>query len=119
MSAAICLNLDLSKMLSSGNGLKHHHDVLYQANYQIVMDPLPMQSQWLMILKWKTLENIVGKGENAGNQHFGFFPQCFLNYLPAFQDPFSMFESLELLFLQIHSVWTCLNCVIWLGVRKK
>ena len=26
----------------------------------------------------KTLENIVGKGENAGNQHFLLFPQCFL-----------------------------------------
>ena len=113
MSGAICLNLDQSKMLSSGNGLKHHHDVLYQANYQIVMDPLPIQIQWLMILKWKTLENIVGKGENAGNQHLLFFPQSCLPYLLAFQGPFSMFESLELFFLQIHSVWTCLYCVIW------
>ena len=26
----------------------------------------------------KTLENIVGKGENAGNQHFLLIPQCFL-----------------------------------------
>ena len=26
----------------------------------------------------KPFENIVGKGENAGNQHFLFFPQCFL-----------------------------------------
>ena len=24
-----------------------------------------------------TVENIVGKGENAGNQHFLLFPQCF------------------------------------------
>ena len=23
------------------------------------------------------VENIVGKGENAGNQHFLLFPQCF------------------------------------------
>ena len=23
------------------------------------------------------VENAVGKGENAGNQHFLFFPQCF------------------------------------------
>ena len=23
------------------------------------------------------IENIVGKGENAGNQHFLLFPQCF------------------------------------------
>ena len=24
-----------------------------------------------------TVENIMGKGENAGNQHFLLFPQCF------------------------------------------
>ena len=28
-------------------------------------------------------ENIVGKGENAGNQHFLLFPQCFLS-IPSF-----------------------------------
>ena len=28
----------------------------------------------------KPFQNIVGKGENAGNQHFSFFPQCFLSY---------------------------------------
>ena len=27
------------------------------------------------------VENIVGKGENAGNQHFLLFPQCFLKLL--------------------------------------
>ena len=26
----------------------------------------------------RTIENIVGKGENAGNQHFPLFPHCFL-----------------------------------------
>ena len=25
-------------------------------------------------------ENIVGKGENAGNQHFPLFPQCFIPF---------------------------------------
>ena len=28
-----------------------------------------------------SFENIVGKGENAGNQHFLHFPQYFLPYL--------------------------------------
>ena len=28
----------------------------------------------------KTFENIVGKEEKAGNQHFLLFPQCFLSY---------------------------------------
>ena len=31
-------------------------------------------------LKKKAFENIVGKGENAGNQHFLLFPQLFLPY---------------------------------------
>ena len=30
------------------------------------------------------VENIVGKGENAGYQHFLFFPQCFQKtYIPG------------------------------------
>ena len=29
----------------------------------------------------KATENIVGKGENAGNQHFLHFSQCFLSYV--------------------------------------
>ena len=28
----------------------------------------------------KPFENIVGKEENAGDQHFLLFPQCFLSY---------------------------------------
>ena len=35
-----------------------------------------------MILKKKALENTVGKGENAGNQHFLLFPHCFPLYYP-------------------------------------
>ena len=27
------------------------------------------------------VENIMGKGENAGHQHFVLFPQCFQNFL--------------------------------------
>ena len=32
----------------------------------------------LMTLRKKPFENNVGKGKNAGNQHFLLFPQCFL-----------------------------------------
>ena len=32
----------------------------------------------MMIFVFDRVENIVGKGENAGYQHFFFFPQCFL-----------------------------------------
>ena len=31
-----------------------------------------------MALRNNSFENIVGSGENAGNQHFLLFPQCFL-----------------------------------------
>ena len=38
----------------------------------------PTQSRLLPSLKKNPFENIVGKGENTGNQHFLLFPQCFL-----------------------------------------
>ena len=43
------------------------------------MDPLlfTTQSSLLTTLGKKPFEIIVGKGENAGNQHFLLFPQCF------------------------------------------
>ena len=31
----------------------------------------------MMIFVFDRVENIMGKGENAGNQHFLLFPQCF------------------------------------------
>ena len=41
--------------------------------------PLQVQSRLLTTLKEKLFENIVGKEENAGNQHFLLFPQSFLS----------------------------------------
>ena len=32
----------------------------------------------MLISLFDSVENIVGKGENAGYQHFLLFPQCFL-----------------------------------------
>ena len=51
-----------------------------------------------MPLRKKPLENIVRKGENAGNQHFLLFPQRFL----PFPNLFSISDHLQML-----SVWTC------------
>ena len=31
----------------------------------------------MIISVFDRVENIVGRGENAGNQHFLLFPQCF------------------------------------------
>ena len=39
------------------------------------------------------LENIVGKGENAGNQHFLIFPQCFSPILMTISVLFSLVTS--------------------------
>ena len=38
------------------------------------------QSHLPTTLKMKALENTAGKRENAGYQHFLFFPRCFLFY---------------------------------------
>ena len=63
MSSAICFNSYQSKILSSGNGLTLYHTILT-----------------FTTLKQKAFENIVvGKAENSGNQHFLFFPQCFIS----------------------------------------
>ena len=43
------------------------------------INPLPHNPD-LTTLGKKPLENIVGKGEKAGNQHFLLFPQCFLPF---------------------------------------
>ena len=53
-------------------------------------------------LRKKPLENIEGKGENAGDQHFLLFPQCFL----LFTKQISNFQSLLFCCLQMLSIWT-------------
>ena len=52
-------------------------------------------------------ENIVGKRENGGNQHFLLFPQCFQN-IPK---RISVFPSQLLCGLELLSFWNSLkNC---------
>ena len=55
-----------------------------------------------MTLVIKPFENIVGKGENAGHQHFLLFPQCFL----PFPKEISIFQSNLLCRLLVLSSWT-------------
>ena len=50
----------------------------------------------------EALKNIVGKGENAGNQHFLLFPQSFL----PFPKEISVFESHSICRLQMLSILT-------------
>ena len=65
------------------------------------------QSRLFTTLKKKAFESIVGKGENAGYQHFLLFPQCFL----PFQKHTSSFESHLFCRLQMLLIWTSLK--IW------
>ena len=60
----------------------------------------------------EALENIVGKGENAGNQHFLLFPQCFLLYKrQTLSFMFPLFCHLQML-----SIWTRSNfCRLGMG----
>ena len=51
----------------------------------------------------------VGKGENAGNQHFLLFTQCFQPFTKQISD----FQSHLFCHLQILSLRTGLKCVIW------
>ena len=59
------------------------------------MKPFPKQAVVFMCLKYKSVENTVGKGEIARNQQFLFFLlsiQCFLPYFKNFL-PFSSNSS--------------------------
>ena len=62
----------------------------------------PTQSRLLTTLSKKPLENIVGKGENAGYQHFLLFPQCFEPY----QRQKSSVKLILFCRLQTLSIWT-------------
>ena len=45
-----------------------------------IFELFTFQSQLITTLTKNAWENTVGKGEDAGNQHFLLFPQCFLFY---------------------------------------
>ena len=53
----------------------------------------------------EAFENIVGKGENAGNQHFLLLPQCFL----PIPKRISVYKLHLFCCLQMLSIWTCLK----------
>ena len=61
-----------------------------------------------MTIRKKPFINIVGKGENAGNQHFFLFPQCFP---PIHREKPSLWQNLFCR-LQMLSIWLHLNSVI-------
>ena len=58
-----------------------------------------------MTLREKPFKHIEGKGENAGNQHFLLFPQCFL----PFPIQISSFHSHIFRLLHMLPIWTSLK----------
>ena len=46
----------------------------FEVSYQILFELFTTLSRLLNTLKKQPFENIMGKGENAGNQHFLLFP---------------------------------------------
>ena len=56
------------------------HEIFYHFKDKFIWSPFTTQSRLLTTPKKKPFENIVGKGENAGKQHFLLFPQCFLPF---------------------------------------
>ena len=62
------------------------------------------------------LENFVGKGENAGNQHFLLFPQCFFNSLIGKKkNQISYFNFVVCKFFQFGPVQ---KIAVWYGVES-
>ena len=58
-----------------------------------------------MTLRKRPLKKIVGTGENAGNQHFLHFPQCFL----TFPNQISISYLHQFCRLQMLSIWASLK----------
>ena len=54
-------------------------------------------------------ENIVGKGENAGNQHFLLFPQ----YFQPYQREKSSFKKIHFVVCKSFQFGLVLNCGVW------
>ena len=77
--------LDSSKLKESAddnfNSLPNDK-ILDQSKFKAFADKKLITTQKLKFV-YERLESIVGKGENAGYQHFLLFPQCFqkLSYL--------------------------------------
>ena len=85
--SATALNFDWSKILSLGNELRNEISLPNEkiSDWSNLKTFVGYKKNVAHVLG--KVENIVGKGENAGYQHFLLFPKCF-------QKPFS-FESLK------------------------
>ena len=93
MLSEICLNLDQSKILSSGNWLKNSDICKNHISQTLLFWPFPKQALVFTYLPYNSFDNTVGKGEIARNEQFLLFPQCFL---PIWRT-----------FCHFHQIWNC------------
>ena len=80
------------------------HCIQDQTTWSVLMDinPLPHNPD-LTILKGKASENIVGKGENAGNH----------NVFYTFQNKFQFFSHILSVISRCFQFWPVSNFVVW------
>ena len=84
MSSGICFNLDQSKILSSGIGLRRKLLKTFWEKEQMLVTTT---------LKMEAFENILKKRENAGNQHFLLCPKS--SFLPVPKQISHLFYCLQ------------------------
>ena len=110
LSSANAFNLDQSKILLCGKDLSHVYFII--CNYY-KFEKSTFLSFGKELIFYHTIQtfntsgkeafkNIVGKGENAGNQHFLLSPQCF----PSIPKRISVFKLHLFCHLQMFSIWT-------------
>ena len=56
-----------------------NNKILDESKFKAFADDKIILTQWLKFVLGR-IENILGKGENAGYQHFLLFPQCFQKF---------------------------------------
>ena len=78
MSSANTFNFMMSKILLFGNSLSNDK-ILDSTNLNAFEDNKlkKKKKNQMMISFFRWLEKLLGRGENAGYQHFLLFPRCF------------------------------------------
>ena len=75
------IHIKISTFKKGHNSVQNTSMIICPFSYMFHFDSKPFTAQCqFLILLGKSFENIVGKGENAGNKHILLFPQCFLAY---------------------------------------
>ena len=91
LSSANAFDLDQSNMSSFGKELSLYHTtiLLKGTKFKAFAADDKLNVAQIIISVFDRVENIVGKGENAGNQHFLLFPQQhFLLFPQCFKKAF-------------------------------